>query len=589
MKQVITYNGYTFPYTTMNVSSSVVYDEAHSVTGTIYTFRITGTIIAPTGKDTLDTEIYNMRNALKKPRQAFKVEWKDDSDVVQYTPYYFSADATANAGSTEDIDFGPKTQDLQLAKFTGNRAAIYDWTIVVFAKECWATTCAATTPDGSCLSPRRTEILSLTRSFSHRIDVNGLTTRTVSGRMLLTSLAMKTATADEWRNKVTPPLPLNYRRVSQDFSQSPDGRELTFSFVDEEQVYTLPQPATDGQASWNMTVDMGGLIKYALSGFYSAPPSVPKSTLIALVGQLAQAKFPLGTYNFVFEERSLTESVYGNRIDFNITATSAAMQATSNQPDYSVGLITFTIAPPNDGNQAMRIGPYGGTSSQTSGTIAPSVTKSLWDACASDPMYLTWNQNINPGNDMGYSAGQGRPEEQDNPYQSSGISTSHSEMPFVVHNELLSYEIDNGIVSFSPKVKETKPILQQTHAPKITLIQAGYSVRYAQSAADANKNNDFPPFPYTGESGSGTNKPKYNVAHASVSPEVPEPVGDGGWNKYTIRWRYVLVRSTDAQDMTDVGLVYPDDPRRPKTDREKFSTNASDYDPLIAKAGVALT
>lgn len=588
MKQIVTYNGYSFPYTTMNVSAAVMYDEAHAVVGTLYTFRITGTLIAPTGKATLDSEIYNMRNAIMTPRKEFKIDWQDDSGTSQYVPYNFDAD--------DDVDFGPRTQDLQLFKFTGGRAALYDWTIVVFAKECWASSCSLGTggsPDASCQNTRGTEILSITQQYSHRIDVNGMTTRTISGKIVVTAKFIRSGqSVDSLRMAVTPPLPFNYRRTGYDFSQSADGRELTYSVTDEEQVFTLPQPVTDGNATWTVRIQNGSLIQYELNGFFAAPATVPKATLIQLIGQLVERKFPLGRQDLIFESRSLSEAVYGNRIDFSITATSGAGKPADKLPDFNVGMITFITSPPNDGNQAYQIYPYGGDQNQTSGTIAPAVTKTIWDACISLPYSLSWNQNYNPGGSVGYDVGNPRPDEGDNPYDGGGVSQSHVENPFVAYNEVFSYEIASGIVVFAPKSADKGPITQQTHAPRVTLVRAGYAVRYATTAAEANQNGDFPPPPTTGFTWANPNETTagYICTHASVSPEAPEPVGDSGWNKYTVRWRYVLERISRADTAETLSIKYPHDPRRPDTSPEYVlgESPVSEYDTLIIPAGHAL-
>lgn len=525
--QVITYNGVSFPFNVMDISAALIYGEdRRTVIGTAYVFNVTGTITSDyIFEERLDDWLCTFRDALVQPRKSFVVTW---DGVTQF-----------NFSSANDIDFGPKPGEVKLFKFSGGRSANYAWNVTVVTKECWS---------GACTLGAVNAIIAITQQFTHHIDVNGLTTRTIAGKLIVSAQSVASGKpADSYRFAVTPPIPGNYRRVSYDFMQSPDGRELTYSIVDEEQVYTLPLPVTNGQATWTVSLDTGLMAHYRLSGFFEAPATVTKANLIQLVGELAAAKFPINEQTFIFETRTLSESVYTpNRVDFDITASSAGGVATDTGYNLNVGLQSFTVSPPGVANLSWPIYPDGGDVRFSSGTIAPGPV--VWDACAASNV-LTFAGSSQGGRIVGYQGGVPVPPEGPNPFQDTGPSTDHKNAPYIAYNEVVSWEIDNHVCAFSPKQAGAGPIIQQTSMPTITVIKAGYANRYGTDESESPK----VPTPDTAN---------YAVVNMFIAPEVAEPVGDGSTNRYSVKWRFVLTKRTPATDIDALNISYPVDPRR---------------------------
>ena len=53
------------------------------------------------------------------------------------------------------------------------------------------------------------------------------------------------------------------------------------------------------------------------------------------------------------------------------------------------------------------------------------------------------------------------------------------------------------------------------------------------------------------------------LMRAYVQPDVPEPVGDGSWNKYTVHWRFIMRVNSALGDAKLVSIepTWPKDPR----------------------------
>ena len=570
--QQVTYNGFTFPYATLSESSAVIYAEDRQThLGTQYIFRVSGCIFAEHASDgNLLTYMDNMRCMLQEPRGEFLVKW-GTTPTSPWLPAELGGTTIFDFKDTDDVDFGPKPSEVKFTRFSGGLAALYEWSVAIFVKECWSGSCT--------LQGRQNQILAITRRYQHTIDADGLTTRTVSGRIIVTaqSVAATGGQADAFRFMVTPPIPVNFKRTVQSFSQSEDGRELSFEFTDVETIYTLPKPITDGQASWSVRLaDTGAMVNYALSGWFSAASSVDKSQILTAISNLALKKFPVNQKGFIFETRELTENIYSqNRIDFNITATSAGGVTAQGQPDFTVGINTLTVSPPDSTGLAWPIYPDGGDASQSSGLLAPAPI--AWDSCK--PSQLSQTSLSARGILATSPSGTPTPPEGPTNAQNDGTSMAHQTAPYVAYSETISYEINNQVRIFRPKVMNAQAIAQQTGNPIIYVIQAGYASRLASSAKDG----PLASAPY-GINATGTSNSV--VLDAYVSPVVAEPIGDGSNNRYTIHWRYVIALETplDKGSLDPLTPSWPLDPRRPSTTPE-FLAKQTLPDAAIVKPG----
>jgi len=549
----ISYNGYQLPYVRSTITETPQYaDDQITLEGTNYNFEFSGYLIGSSNTAQFATNLDAMRCALTVPRENLLVQWSDDNSTWN-TLYNF--DSSNNNDANSDNAWGPIPGDFKVNKVYGGRAAMYSYSIKVFQKSC-------------CPSGQNTtnEILSVTRKWLFSIDGNGLTNQTVSGTLTIKSnLVAGGSPADNYRYVVTPPLDTNFQRVSQSFTQSEDGRHLYFSISDQEVKYTLPPPITTGNANYAVKIQyQGGMVDISLSGKFSAAASIPKATILTAIFNLWAAKFPPpgGTPTVIYTAREITDDIYNNAISFNMTAqvgmANLPQSGASPAPYYSLGLSSIITSPPGSNGSAELILPYGssGTAGGSSGAIAR--PPSIYDNCTSTtPGYP--GVNGSPGlTSQGGSGGTGNPLSTYGNYPSTaGISTQHQNSPWIAYHEKMSWEIDNNIVYFTPKVEGEKPIIQQTGVPKVTCIQAGYSSQMCAQASDAAPPNA--PFYLC----SGSNPQAY-MQNCFIEPSNPVIIGDGTVNRYTVHWRYVMVLNNNIEILSDIpNLQYPNDPIRP--------------------------
>lgn len=548
----ITYNGFTFGYVRMNVTETPVYADDHlTLEGTNYQFEFSGTLCASGSAWTVaqfQTALEDMRCALAEPRGALSVQWSEDNSSWT-TDWNFPAYG-GNAGNGADMSWGPFPGELRIVKMIGGRSALYGWSIRCFRKDCFGGDCS--------LESTSNPILSMVRRWQHDIDGSGYTTRTCSGRLVVQ--ASTTTPADSYRDICVPALPTNFKRERQSFTQSEDGRVLDFSVVDQEVKWTLPWPISEGNVNWTVRIEeMGMRVVFVLSGRLAAPPSIAKSTIFQQVLAIASVKFPInGPSPLFFDQREISEDVYGNSISFMIQAWTSAGQAQGSTnpslPNLYTGLNSFGVAPVTNSGQAYPITSYGGDQNDNSGVIAP--PPYVYDACGAGLA----SSGANTGGIQSYWPGgglSGSPPNSGTPVQSSnsGVSQGHITAMFVAVHERVSFEVDNGLVVFPAKVKGQNPIVQQAHPPITTIIQAGYASRYAQSIQDVPQPN--PPMIVP----DGTT---VRCQQFFVEPQTPQPVGDGLTNLYTVSWRYILklVNGQEENGIARLGIAYPWDPRR---------------------------
>lgn len=533
----ITYDGYTFPYSRLSVEDRPVYaSDGRTLIGTETNLTVDGTIVASSAENFL-TEINKLRAAASRARKTLTVGIG--------AALYFSVTADT------DDNWGPKPQPLQLNQFTGGLAASYTWRVQTFTKYCF----------GAIGSPARARaalgltIMSLTRTYNHVIDPNGLCTRIVSGTLIVRK---KNSPSDALRALVTPPIPKYFKRIGQRFQQSEDGRTLTFSFTDQEQHHTLPKPITTGEATFSIRVDeKGAIARFTLSGHFEAPPSVSTRVLTQAVVNLVESRFDVNDDSIIFDTQEIREAVYGNRIDFSFSAMTGG--------DFLVrrGKIMQTTflgkKPPGSDGNAQSIGPYG--SSGVRGGDFP-----IFEACDGDAAI---SEGIPASGLFVAPSGAGAPT----PAQSTqpqasfpNISKDHKIAPYLAYHERISYEWDNAIRVFP--VKSTKsnvnPVVQQAHHPTLRVIQAGFATR----AAPTIKPNLGPKVPKPIVSkGDGV------ILHISIQPSVPELIGNGKHSMFTIHWRYVMeMTRTVKMDLLEQ-VFWPGDPRKAVSGPLSFREN----------------
>jgi hypothetical protein len=563
---IVNYNGYSLPYVRMTVEESPKYaDDGFSLEGTQYNFIFTGFLLSNTTLG-LATAINEARCALSQPRGfPFEIQWSDDG--VTYNTFWNitpESQGDPQPGDFGDQAWGPLPGRFQITQMSGGRSCVYTWEVQCFRHNCFGEMCTLGTSDNN-------EILSFTIRQEHSIDVNGLTTRTIAGKIAVRSTLIynpeqdKFLPADSYRYLINPPIPLNFVRTRQTFAQSADGRELSFTFVDEERLFVLPTPATNGHVSFTVRYEeLGMIVRFTLNGTLEAPRSIQKSALLTLALTMVINRFvPASGGQLIYDQREFSEDMYANSISFSISAYcvgGSTVNTTGPTNVYSLlpGVNTFGAYPPSNssGNQWPTT-PYGGDANLQSGIVA--YTPPQFDNCIS----LAGNANAAAnasGVYIGTQVGMGGPSPSQTPVssQNQGPSGAHLSAPWIGFHEEISYELDNGLVSFYPKMSGANPVFQQVRNPAVYVIQSGYARRYVANGADSDLLPTAQPPIWNGS----TTPQAGIVKSAFIQPATPDPVGDGSSDLYTCHWRYVIELNSAVLSVSNMGINYPTDVRR---------------------------
>lgn len=553
----ITYGNFTFDYNRMKVGEKTLYGQnGIDQIGIEYTFHIEG-IISATNVADFEAAMQAATCQLHTPRLRFTATWSDPAPTVLF-------DIIPDA----DIGWGPKPQGLDINVIMAARSALFSWTLVARTKVCFDENCNEVQP------ANRSPVLSISRRYDHAVDENGLTTRTVSGKILIhaASIRDRNRQADFFRNLSVFAVPKWFNRTAESFQANEDGTEVDFSYTDREKMWTLPQPVSSGHATWRVTTSMfGSMASFMLAGKFTATTGNTKAELLHQISLLAANRFPKpgGAISYASTEKMVEEDIYENSVTFQISAEGACGDTTSfgaepanwTQPVYA----TFGVQPIGSDGRAQAIGVYGGDGNVTSGVIANTPTP--FDACnppftissggspgSPKAIGVTSPGTITSGTTPGTTGVDPEPPGTIVPIN-LGISTAHAQAPYISYYEEISYEIDNHISIFYPKKRGAKPIKQQTQNPSMKIVQCGYARRYGQSSKQA---PDFPDPIF----------PEAIILRPSLTPAVPESVGNGGWNVYKINWRYVMEYPDVVTDEALDDLTFPLDVRRPGTTPE---------------------
>lgn len=153
-----------------------------------------------------------------------------------------------NVGPSRDVNWGPKPEIVSLKPLSGPGIA---------CKVLWRVTgCLPTCRDGVTAGwPAE-----FTYRMRYSIDASGLTTRAYSGRITIPGTRppgderVMPDSADYWREKIVPIVPLRFRRTSSDFDLDETKLTCTFSITDTQHPGRSLPPAGVVKASFNHSV-----------------------------------------------------------------------------------------------------------------------------------------------------------------------------------------------------------------------------------------------------------------------------------------------------------------------------------------------
>lgn len=236
----VAYNGYTFsPTARVRIKATNIYDNANRMVKYVRYIITVADDVMPTDDPEnksyseankgpalgstrgTDFNLETIRYYLSKPGGNLSVSNRGFGNM-EVTPL-------ANTGTNPDLVFGPKPEILEWQPIAGRGGCHIVWSCEVHIAECGRDNLG---------NPLNTPgpINQFTYEVSWDLDEVGMTTRTVSGELEVTSFRTGTTitvSADQYRNYINlPPLPRFHRR--QRYNLSPDQRRLSFTIVDTE-------------------------------------------------------------------------------------------------------------------------------------------------------------------------------------------------------------------------------------------------------------------------------------------------------------------------------------------------------------------
>ncbi len=221
------YNGFTFDGAsteTLSIESHPEYDEARrTIIWMRYTIRLRTTIFSA-ANTTTDLEMGVIRKQLQSPGGALVYEQRGFGG--------FSINAGRGA---KDSSWGPRPQVLSWKPIGDANAAEVEWACEVCIPECDA-------------AKFEDHAAAFNWKVTYERDPDGFTTRKVSGYVQIPQTRDAQGnrqfrhSADEYREKITPVTPFNFRPLAATFTLSMDKCRLDFQCADQEMGRDIPPP-----------------------------------------------------------------------------------------------------------------------------------------------------------------------------------------------------------------------------------------------------------------------------------------------------------------------------------------------------------
>jgi hypothetical protein len=243
-------NGGTFSYNGVQfvalyrsrISSKPTFDQAHrAVTDIEHTLELEGYVTGQGAGATTDAVMTSLRRNLTVAGAPLVYRNKGFGDLI--------VNSTA-LSPVKDVAWGPFPEVLEWVPLGGEcYAARVKFRVVTRIPECVGARYTFTP-------------MAFNYSQDFDIDADGFTTIRTTGYLEIPltraggGSRLVLDTADRYREKVRPEVPLGFQRQSQSFKLSADKRRLDFTFVDVEQPAALPDGVTHIQATHRVESDL---------------------------------------------------------------------------------------------------------------------------------------------------------------------------------------------------------------------------------------------------------------------------------------------------------------------------------------------
>lgn len=521
LNKTVQYGDYIFDYVKLKVATENKFEDNNKVLlYTTYTFTVNGEIIEDT-PTLFKTAMDQFRKAMSAPRKKFTVI-SDKKTIYNIT--------ASNIDKTQDVLFGPNVKSFNVTEFTGGLAATYEVVIEATIKGC-----EGDIPD----------ILRHTVDEEFTINADGFTRRTTSGQIWVIQQARP---ADNFRKNIVVNIPINFKRVEQNFKCSDDGLRLDYQIIDEEVYNTLPKNITSGNCDFQISTDKGAKLTLTLSGEMGCKAGVSKKEVLgAIVNLLKRYMGPFinGQSDFVWERQELKTNVYSNIISFNFSGW-AAGEIVLDPKAGDDNAVQQLIDPPPDSNGISEFIEDRGKAGLVAGTQPVIDCKNPYPGTVIVPPPIPPPTRDTPTSDTG---------SQSKSVTQTGLTQEHINYLYIDYHESLSYEIDTKVKVFMPKYAGNAPLVQHITDEEYYITQVGYASRVG-------KQPQVPP-PVVAS-------PTAYIMQASISPSMPTKVS--GKDVFQTSWRYII-RVVDNKWTVPNNAVMSIDPRFQGMDTPKKIEN----------------
>lgn len=307
----LTYNGYTFDSLH---KSRVTAKPAYTPSGMTvkhvqYVIRVEA-VISTVGAT--DTTLENIRRRLMAP-----------AGDLYYTNKGLGTNVTVNVpGGPGDVDWGPKPEMFEWTPLGDTRSSLCTWQVSFCIPECTG-------------AQYQNYIMAFDYGVDFSIDSDGYTERRVHGLLEIPitrtrpRLPKVPDSADAYRERTTPEVPLGFQRIAQSFTVSLDKKRLDFSYVDRELPQPLPPHCTLCDIDYTLEGNMGPGSGFqvwtaAFVGTINVAKTQPKSLAFTRFALLVRDKMKdmakIG--GTVIPQRFMvTDQVFGRGTHFNVAFT----------------------------------------------------------------------------------------------------------------------------------------------------------------------------------------------------------------------------------------------------------------------------
>jgi hypothetical protein len=262
------------------VTSRTVYsDSGRVVKYCEWRIEITGTValISVNGSESLDNRIMHLRRVLTDPGGILtfnRMGFGGDNGTAGPNPLVVNG-----ASGLKDVNWGPKPELLSYLNLGGSNAAEVVWVVTVCVNEYHNAVPASS----------QGQLLVYECSTGFSVDRSGLATLKFSGHLEIAitrennSERTVTHSAEEYREKARPELPLGFAPEQQEFNVSADQRRADFSYVYQQVPAPLPPGVThfplEHTLESSLVPDAFVNFNGSLSGTIMLPVGVDKSVL----------------------------------------------------------------------------------------------------------------------------------------------------------------------------------------------------------------------------------------------------------------------------------------------------------------------